>query len=383
MSPNGYVRLAALSTCALIGLAPMTTVVQAQAPAPSVAQGSGNSTMPQADQDMQRVLAKLQELGAKPIGTLSPQETRQGPSPADAVKALVRDQGRDPAAMMAQMGVGKRDMEYPTAGGTQPIRIYTPEGAGPGPLPVIVYYHGGGWVIADLDTYEASAMALANKAQAIVASVEYRHAPEHKFPAAHEDANAAYRWVVENAHRFNGDADRVALAGESAGGNLALNVAITARDQRLRRPAHMLLVYPVAGTEFDTDSYQANAEAMPLNRQAMQWFFNNTVAKPEDLQDPRLDLVGRANLRDLPPATVITAEIDPLLSEGRTLADKLRAAGVETTYQNFEGVTHEFFGMAPVVADAEQAQELAARELREALGTSAGVPAGAASGSTR
>jgi len=356
---------AALATISAAALMSMSTLPVAAQQAAS--QDSG--TMQRADkEDMRLVLMKLQELGAKPIGTQSVEETRKGPTPADAVMAVLKDQGKDPQALMAQMNVNKQDMSYPTGGSQQPVRIYTPGGQAPqSGWPVIVYYHGGGWVIADLDTYEASAMALASKANAIVVSVEYRHAPENKFPAAHEDAFNAYKWVTENAKNFGGDPQRLAVAGESAGGNLATNAAIMARDQNAPMPEHMLLVYPVSGTDLDTPSYKENANAIPLSRQAMQWFFDNTVSNPADLEDPRLDLVGRANLQGLPSATVITAEIDPLRSEGKALADKLKAAGSNVTYQNQDGVTHEFFGMAAVLDDAERAQALAVRELERAL----------------
>lgn len=359
--------LAAASIGAVMGLSTMPTESCAQTVQPSAMTTDDSGTMQRADKDMKRVLQKLLQLGAKPIGTQSVAQTRQGPTPADAVKAVLKDEGKDPAGLMAQMKVKKQDMSYPTAGGSQPIRIYTPEDAGAGPLPVIVYYHGGGWVIADIDTYESSAMALAKKAKAIVASVEYRHAPENKFPAAHDDAFAAYQWVLKNAGQFGGDPSRVALAGESAGGNLATNVAITARDQKVQAPLYMLLVYPVAGTNMDTPSYQENSNAVPLSKLAMEWFVKNTIRNEEDLQDPRLDLVGKANLKGLPPTTVITAEIDPLMSEGKMLADKLKEAGVKTSYHHHEGVAHEFFGMDAVVADAASAQDMAAKQLRDAF----------------
>ena len=324
-------------------------------------------TLQRANADMRRVLEKLQELGAKPIGTQSVEETRKGPTPADAVKAVLKEQGKDPAALMARMQVKKQDLTYPTAGGTQKVRIYTPQTQNPQPLPVIVYYHGGGWVIADLDTYEASALALAKKTGAIVASVEYRHAPENKFPAAHDDAFAAYLWAIKNAGSFGGDPRRIAVAGESAGGNLAANVAIMARDQNVQAPLHMLLVYPVAGSNLNTPSYQKNANAVPLNRPAMEWFVKNALSRPEDKQDPRIDLVGQANLQNLPPATVITAEIDPLMSEGKMLTDKLRRAGVKASYHEYPGVTDEFLGMDAVVADAATAQDVASMALRDAF----------------
>lgn len=360
--------LATASIGALMALSMFNTEAHAQSTqSPAMKKADDSGTMQRANKDMKRVLEKLQQLGAKPIGTQSVADTRKGPTPADAVKAVLKDDGKDPDALMAQMKIKKQDMTYPTAGGSQPIRIYTPEAAGAGPLPVIVYYHGGGWVIADINTYESSAMALAKKSKAIVASVEYRHAPENKFPAAHEDAFAAYQWVLKNAGQFGGDPTRVALAGESAGGNLAANVAIMARDQKVHAPMHMLLVYPVAGTNMTTPSYEKNANAMPLSKQAMEWFAKNTVRDNKDLQNPMLDLVGHADLKGLPPATVITAEIDPLMSEGKMLADKLKQAGVETSYQNYDGVTHEFFGMDAVVSDAAKAQDMAAKRLRDAL----------------
>jgi acetyl esterase len=210
-------------------------------------------------------------------------------------------------------------------------------------------------------------MGLAKQANAIVASVEYRHAPENKFPAAHEDAFAAYKWALDNAQHFGANRAKVAVAGESAGGNLAINTAIAARDQNVQKPVHMLLVYPVAGVDMNTPSYQKNANAIPLSKQGMEWFVQNATNGSSDLQDPRLDVVGKADLKNLPDATVITAEIDPLMSEGKQLADKLKAAGSQVTYQDHEGVTHEFFGMAAVLDDAKRAQATAARELKQAF----------------
>lgn len=344
----------------------------AQAPVPEtvpamVAENPDSGTMKRADKDMLRVLETMSALGAKPIESRTVEEARTQPSPGDAVKAILKAEGKDSAAMMAAMKVSKKDMIYPTADGTQPVRIYTPEGAGSGPMPVIVYYHGGGWVIANLDTYESSAIALAKKANAVVVSVEYRHAPENKFPAAHEDAFAAYKWVLSNANQFGGDAAKVAVAGESAGGNLAANVAIMARDGKVQMPVHMVLVYPVAGTDMSTPSYIANQNAMPLSKGAMGWFFDKTLAKPEDAKNPMLNLTTIADLKGLPPATVINAEIDPLLSDGTMLVDKLKAAGVKTMHVTYKGVTHEFFGLDAVVADAKAAQDVAARDLKAAF----------------
>ncbi len=348
----------------LIALAPHAAFAQSANQSPAAAK---QTEMKEADKSMGQVLKELQKLGVKPVAQLSVEEARKQPTPADAVAAVLKAEGKDPMALMAAMKVAKKDMTYPTAGGTQPIRIYTPENAGSGPLPVIVYYHGGGFVIANIETYEASALALAHKTGAIVASVEYRHAPEAKFPAQGEDALAAYKWVVENAGSFNGDTRRVAVAGESAGGNLAINVAIAARDMKLQTPLHMLLVYPVAGVNTDTPSYREHAQAVPLSKADLLWYFDKTLSGPKDKQDPRLDIVGKADLKGLPSATIINAELDPLASEGLALADKLKAAGVEVTHKLYKGVTHEFFGMGLLVGDAEQAEDLAAQALKTSL----------------
>lgn len=352
----------------------------ARAATPSEAETS--NTVPRANLDMKRVIEKLMQLGAKPLGTETVAATRKGPTPADAVKAVLRDAGKDLADLMAATGVKIQNMSYPTAGTTQAIRIYTPSGATAGQaLPVIVYIHGGGWVIADLDSYESSAVALAKKTGAIVASVEYRHAPEIRFPAAHDDTVAAYKWVLQNAASFGADPKRVAIAGESAGGNMALDVAIAARDQHLQMPLHMLLVYPVAGTDMTTPSYKENEHSVPLSKLAMAWFLENTVRSPADLNDPRLNIVGRADLRGMPPASIINAGIDPLASDGQLLTEKLQAAGVKAVRYFYPGVTHEFFGMDAVVADAATAQDMAARDLRMALGIGEPTPvAGPAAG---
>lgn len=370
-----------LSRVSLVALALVTAastsslMAQNQAPKQQEAHKGGEkdkaAILKSADNDMRMVLESLEKLGAKPLSTLTVEQARTQPTPADAVKAVM---AKNAKKKEPPSNVRKENVMYDGAAGQQPARVYIPASTANKKgqqqtqgLPVIVYYHGGGWVIADLDTYDASAQALAEKTNAIVVSVEYRHAPEHKFPAAHEDSFAAYKWALANAAKWGGDPRRVAVAGESAGGNLAINMAIMARDQKVQAPVHMLLVYPVAGTDTNTASYKENANAAPLGRADMEWFIEKVLADQNQKNDPRLDLVGKADLANLPSATVITAQIDPLRSEGRALADKLRQAGSRVTYQNFDGVAHEFFGMAPVVADATRAQGLAVRELRQAF----------------
>ena len=323
-----------------------------------------------ANTEMQAVLRTLKSLGGKPLETLNPTEARRQPGPAEAVNALLQEQGKNPAHLKAESGVAVQNTTYPGATMQLPARIYTPAETSmesvDGMRPVILYFHGGGFVIADLDAYDAAPRALAKKTGAIVVSADYRRAPEHKFPAAHEDAYAAYQWVAGNAQQWGGDPSRIAVAGESAGGNLAANVALTARDRGDQPPVHMLLVYPLAGVDPMTLSYQENARAVPLNKPMMEWFLRHALKNAEDRRDPRINLIG-ANLAGLPSATVMTAEIDPLRSEGRVLAERLKLAGSAVYYRNFDGVTHEFFGMNAVLQDAEDAQELAAYYLKQAF----------------
>jgi acetyl esterase/lipase len=312
--------------------------------------------------EMQAVLDKLAELGAKPFHELSVPEARSQATPADAARAVQWEE-RVSSGPEGQMMT--RDIAIPTENGNLPARVYMPEGEGP--FPVIVYYHGGGWVVADINVYDATPRGLVVGTNAIVVSVDYRHAPENKFPAQHEDAWAAYAWVVENIHTMNGDAGRIAVAGESAGGNLAANVAIMARDMEATVPLHQLLVYPIAGDDMDTPSYQEHADAKPLGKADMEWFVSHVFASMDEAADPRVDLYARDDLEDLPPTTIINAEIDLLRSDGEMLAEALEADGVEVTQQTFAGVTHEFFGMAKVVPEAKQAMDLAISDLNDAF----------------
>ena len=313
------------------------------------------ATPPKAEAHMQKVLDAHKALGPKPIETLTPAEARKQPTPADAVKKVLTDEGKSTAP---EAGVTVKDMSVPVNGGTVPVHIYTPEGKGP--FPVMVYYHGGGFVIADTKVYDASPRALAKMANAIMVSVDYRQAPEHKFPTAAEDSFAAYQWTIAHAKEFNGDPARVAVGGESAGGNLATVVSIMARDKKATLPIHQLLVYPVVDNDMTRPSYVTNAAAKPLNKPMMEWFFKHYAADPKS---PMALPLKNADLKGLPSATVIAAEIDPLLSEGKAYADALQKAGVPVTYKLYNGVTHEFFGMGAVVPKAKDAEQFAADAL--------------------
>ncbi|MBN8851020.1 MAG: lipase [Sphingobacteriales bacterium 50-39] len=307
------------------------------------------------------VVEKLQSYGDRPIETLTAPEARKNHTPADAVKDVVQEH-HIPMPVSQVDTVGK---EIPVTGGGIHARIYTPKNAG-SPMPVIVYYHGGGWVIADINTYDASARGLAEKTGAIVVSVHYRQGPEHKFPTAHHDVFAAYQWVLQHAASWRGDPKKVALAGESAGGNLACNVSIMARDKGIQSPLCQVLVYPVANNDMNSVSYQKYANAKPLSKSIVAWMVKNYLPDISMSGDPRIALV-KADLKGLPPTTIIGAEIDPLMTEGEMLRDKLKEAGVATDYKLYNGVTHEFFGMAAVVPEAKDAQNYASGVLKKAF----------------
>ena len=312
--------------------------------------------------EMQVVIEKLISLGGKPIETLTAPEARMQPTPTDAVMAVMRDNNMTaPAAQCDTMG-----KDIPVTGGTTHVRIYTPK-QGKAPYPVIVYYHGGGWVIANINVYNGGAQGLCEQVGAVLVSVEYPMGPERKFPAAHNVSFDAYQWVLKNFAELKGDSSKLAVVGESAGGNLAANMSMMARDKKIQMPLYQVLVYPIANNDVNSESYVKFAAAKPLSKPMMEWFFKNELSSAAQAADPRISLV-KANLAGMPKTLIIGAEIDPLQSEGKMLSDKLSAAGVETDYQLFPGVTHEFFGMAAVVPQAKEAQALAAKKLKAAFG---------------
>ncbi|WP_206733659.1 alpha/beta hydrolase [Pseudoxanthomonas composti] len=319
-----------------------------------------------ADGDMHELAKAHDSLEPKAIEKLTPEEARLQPTIADAVKKLLATKGVDSDPNKLVPGIVRSDIQVETANGSLPAYVYTP--AGQGPFPVVVYFHGGGWVIADKEVYDGGARGLAKEASAIVVSVDYRQAPEHKFPAAWDDALATYAWVLANAHRLGGDPSRVALAGESAGGNLAIATAVAARDAGLQRPAHVVAVYPVGQTgSLNTESYIENAIAKPLNKAMIEWFVGHLLRGDDDKADTRLDLVN-ADLSGLPPVTIINATIDPLRSDGGKLEDALKDANVPVERKIYTGVTHEFFGAAAVVEKAKEAQVYAGQRLRASFG---------------
>jgi acetyl esterase/lipase len=319
---------------------------------------------PEANPEMQAVLDVLASLNGKPIPTLSPSEARLQPTPTDAVVTLLQNQGvlSNPQAVASIL-----HLKIPGPIGEIPLNIYMPNGYGP--FPVVVYFHGGGFVIADTKVYDSSIRALVNGAEAIVVSVDYHRAPEYKFPNQPNEAYAAYKWVVKNAAQINGDAERIAVAGESAGGNLAAVVSLMARDHKETMPIHQLLIYPVVDNKMSNVSYALNTNAKPLGLEMMKWFFKHYVKQQSDANNPYALPNKAKSLKGLPPTTLITAEIDPLMCEGKDFADRLTSEGVPVAYQHYEGVTHEFFGMAAVLEEAKAAQAFVSGELKKAFST--------------
>ena len=283
-------------------------------------------------------------------------------------------QGREMFRMMsttlepAGIAIGKiENMPMIGPAGELKLRVYTPIAGGGAVLPALVYFHGGGWVIGDLDTHDALCRTLANESGARVISVDYRLAPEHKFPAAADDCFAAVKWVEANATKLGIDPNRIAVAGDSAGGNLAAVVSLLARQKGGPRIVFQLLIYPVTQWKAATTSMDACAEGYFLEKKAMHWFFDQ-YARGEDANDWRLSPLAAPDLTGLPRAYVVTAGFDPLRDEGKAYADKLRAAGVPTVHVDYPSMIHGFFNMSAVIPTSREAIIAASKALRQAYG---------------
>lgn len=311
------------------------------------------------DADMAHVLERLAGLGARPLDMLTPAAARRQPRLGDAVAAILSPQGEDEHAD----GVESEAIEMTGAEGPLAARLYRPQGLVGQSHPLVLYFHGGGFVTGDLDSHDASARALARRSGALVVSPAYRLAPEHGFPAAHEDAWALWLDAIRQARDWGADPRRLALAGEDAGANLALNLALLARQSGGARPVHQLLIHPMAGTDMTTPSYGETLRARPIGMAGMRWRFRHLLGQSQAEDDRRLALAGRDDLAGLAPTTILLAEIDPLRSEGEALAAALEAAGVTVSCRVYEGVTQGFFGLGQVVTKALFAQSDAAAAL--------------------
>jgi len=258
------------------------------------------------------------------------------------------------------------DRVIPGPAGDLPARVYTPEGRGP--FPIVVFFHGGGWVLGSLDTHDPFCRALCSGAGCVVVSVGYRLAPKHRFPAASNDALAATRWVAAHAAEVDGDPARIAVAGDSAGGNLATVTALRARDEGGPALRGQLLILPVVGYHMPpTPSYIENAEGYGMTRVAMVWFWNQYLADESQATHPHAVPLVAPDLQGLPPALVITAEYDVLRDEGGSYVERLRAAGVPARLSRYDGVHHRFTEMIGILDQAAKARDEMCAWLREVL----------------
>ena len=303
------------------------------------------------DPQARQVLDQLAALGLPPNHMVSPQQAREN------MRNRPRVAGPE-VAKVEDRTVSWRDAEVP-------VRIYTP--AGTGPFPILIWCHGGGMVVGDLDTADATARHLTVQAGCVTVSVDYRLAPETKFPGACDDCYAAAVWASDNADSIQGDASRMAVGGDSAGGNLAAVVAQMARDRANPSLALQLLVYPMTAVDFETVSYRDNADGYLLTRDSMKWYWEQYLGSDEDAEHAYAVPSTARSFRDLPAALVITAEFDPLRDEGEAYAKKLEAAGVPTTCTRYDGMIHGFFGMAGTIDKSDQAITEAAEAMKKAF----------------
>ncbi len=325
---------------------------------------------------MAAVLAEHQAMRAKPLSRLSLQEAREVPTLVDAQRAMANVQGL-PAAVTEVAQV--QDLTASGAAGPLPARLYRP--AQTKNTPMIVFFPGGTWATGGLDAADDSARQLAARTGWIVVAIRTRLAPEARFPAAHDDAFAAYQWARAQMRGWGADPTRVALAGEGPGANLALSTAMLARDRNVPVPDHLLLITPLVSTSLGGVSMAENGQSRPLTRRTVRWEDNRYAPESEERADPRLDLLGRSDWAGLPPATVVLAEIDPLRAEGTAVAERLLAAGplvpgmagvgtaapVQTEARLFQGTAHGFFGLGDTVPEAAAAEDYAAMRLKAAF----------------
>ena len=309
------------------------------------------------DPQVQAVLDLVIKSGRPAYHTLSPKEARQ----------LFRETRPASTPTPPQIGAVTNVLAE-TAAGAIPLRVYRPAGVeAAAALPTLVFFHGGGGVIGDLDTHDVLCRQLTGEAGMMVIAVDYRLAPEHKFPAAADDAWAATGWVVANAGHLGADVQRLAVGGDSAGGNLAAVVALLARDAGAPSIALQVLLYPVTDVGTETQSYRDFADGYMLTRDGMKWFFDHYLASPGQAADWRVSPLRATSLAGLAPALIVTAGFDPLRDEGEAYSRKLRDAGVQVDYVCYGGMIHGFAPMGRLIDTGNRAVSHIAASLREAL----------------
>jgi len=288
-----------------------------------------------ADEPHPEIAGLIEMMGAVPapeLNSLSPEGARQF-----SKEMFPAAEEPEPVGDVLELSVGDRGI---------PVRVYVPDGQGP--YPTLVYYHGGGWVIGDLDSHDETCRVLTSEADCMVVSVDYRRSPEHTFPTPLEDCYTAFEWVFETAESMQVDTDNVFVGGDSAGGNLAAAVALLARDRGGPDIAGQVLIYPVTDHGFDTPSYEENGDGGLLSRDDMEWFWDHYLRDEVDGKNPYASPLQAQTLEGLPPATVVTCGLDPLRDEGAAYAQRLEAAGVPVTHHNYEDCIH---GIAQLLAD--------------------------------
>jgi acetyl esterase len=306
------------------------------------------------DPQARKIIDATLALGLPPMEQMTPAEARDSMRARTAALGPVEDVA------------GVQDHRMSVEGGDITVRCYTP--AGRGPFPALVYFHGGGWVIGDVDTHDGICRSLANAAGCVVASVDYRLAPEHKYPVAAEDAFAATRWIAREAAGLGVDPRRLAVGGDSAGGNLAAAVTLMRRERGGPELLLQVLVYPVTHHSDDTPSYREHADGYLLTRNAMRWFWDHYLEHSADGDEPYASPLLAQSLEELPPALVLTAEYDPLRDEGEAYARRLAQAGVPVTLTRYPGMIHGFIRMINLVDKARAARDEIAGALRKAFG---------------
>ena len=302
---------------------------------------------PQAAQFLEQYTA----LGVKPAELCTPAELRE-----NMRRSILRAPDHYPLASITD-----RVVPSLVAGGEIPVRIY--RGSSDSSLPVLVFYHGGGWVAGDLDTHDLMCRAIAHAAQGLVVSVDYRRAPEYRFPTAAEDCYSAWQWTLNHSSSLGGDPGRIAVAGDSAGGNLAAAVPLMARDRQTDMPWRQILIYPITDWPLSTTSYEQFADGHLLTRRAMQWFWDQYIPNVADRQHPYACPNRVNSLLGLPPALVVTAECDVLRDEGETYARRLVEAGVVTEITRYDGMLHGFAHRVTTFDAARQLVDQIAKNL--------------------
>ncbi|HEV2446480.1 MAG TPA: alpha/beta hydrolase [Candidatus Sulfopaludibacter sp.] len=291
-----------------------------------------------------------------------------------------RDLGKAMVAARRQMGIEAvhdvRDVMIPGPGGEIPLRIYAPDISRP--APALIYFHGGGWVLGDLDSHDHVCRSLANRVPCIVLSADYRLGPEAKFPAAVDDAYAAAEWVAAGTAGLGIDPGRIAIGGDSAGGNLATVVTQLARDRKGPRMIYQLLIYPGTDMRMNWPSIEENADGPLLTKPAMVWFLNHYLRDEEDKTNPLASPLLASSLTGLPPAFILTAECDPIRDEGEAYGLRLQAAGVAVEVKRYAGMPHGFFSFAAALRVGRQAFTDAIGALRGAFALDEGSAESAA-----